>query len=453
MYYNRNRTPKKINAMDYVMPFLIILCIGVIIILAYNLYNAFTGSDVKKSAYLHILSGSAKMKTWGTNDFFNLTADAVIMQGDEVQSSSDGKFIVEFFDGTLLRMDGNSAVAFTSIDSGSDPAITLGLNSGRIWVNKVYRDTSKTLVTVNTKNLGVVSSKGNIFEIENDGGDEVVRVFSGDGKDLDINVMDKEGKKVVETDTLGVGQEISVNAAALVKYWAYQSPSVINAISDTFKKTDFYLWNEYEDKSPTKFEKSMDGDKFVKVEPQVVPVVALSADGTVPSTNVAPGTTPATGAVTPGTAPTTPATVAPAAVAPQDPKLAVSKLPAPTILSVGGLTKPDKDGVYTVSANPAILKGDVSTGTVKVSVNGLELKKFKAGNKSWAYYANADYGYMKEGENIYEVYAIDDKGNKSPALKFKVIYTKPTTPPAPINTTPVVPAVAPAPAPATTPNP
>jgi len=439
------------------MPFLIILCIGIIVILAYNLYNAFTGSDVKKSAYLHILSGNAKMKTWGTNDFFNLTADAVIMQGDEVSSSSDGKFIVEFFDGTLLRMDGNTSVAFTSIDSGSDPTITLGLNSGRIWMNKVYRDTSKTLVTVNTKNLEVVSSKGNIFEIENDGIDEIVRVFSGDGKDLEINVMDKEGKKVVETDTLGVGQEIDVNSAALTKYWAYQSPSVINAISDAFKKTDFYLWNEYEDKSPTKFEKSMDGDKYVKVEPQVVapvatspvatnpdgtPVVTPAADGTTPVAPVVSGTAPAT------TVPATTTTTAPVVTAPQDPKLAVSKLPAPTVVSVGGLTKPDKAGVYTVSANPAILKGDVSTGTVKVIVNGLELKKFKSGNKTWAYYANADYGYMKEGENVYEVYAVDDKGNKSPALKFKVIYA-----PVKATTTPTTPVVTPAPAPTTTPKP
>jgi len=445
---NRSRSSQKFNAMDYVMPFLIILCIGIIIILAYNLYNAFTGADVKKSAYLHILSGSAKMKTWGTNDFFSITSDPVIMQGDEVQSSSDGKFIVEFFDGTLLRMDGNTSLVFTSIDSGSDPAITLQLGSGKIWVNKVYRDTAKTLVTINTKSLGVVSSKGNIFEVENVGTDEVVRVFSGDGKDIDINVMDKDGKKVVETDTLGVGQEIFITPAALEKYWAYQSPSVINAISDEFKATDFYLWNEYEDKSPTKFEKSMDGDKFIKVEPQVVPV---TTEGDV-SAEVVPadGTTP-TDTKTPDVAAKTDGTVTPKDVTAtaQDPKLAVPKLAAPTLLSVGGITKPGADGRYVVSANPAILKGEVPTGTVKVTVNDFELKKFQAGTKSWTYYANADYGFMKEGENIYQVYAIDDKGNKSEVLTFKVVYTKSTTPPPSVDTTP--PAATQPATPATTP--
>lgn len=445
---NRNRASQKFKAMDYVMPFLIILCVGVIVILAYNLYNAFTGADVKKSAYLHILSGNAKMKTWGTNDFFSITSDPVIMQGDEVQSSSDGKFIVEFFDGTLLRMDGNTSLVFTSIDSGSEPAITLQLLDGRVWINKVYRETGKTLITVNTKNLQIVSSKGNIFEVETIATDQAVRVFSGDGKDLDINVMDKEGKKAVETDTLGVGQEIVVTPAALEKYWAYQSPSVINAISDEFKKTDFYLWNEYEDKSPTKFEKSMDGDKFVKVEPEVVPTV-------VEEVVVTPeGDAETVDPKTPGTeAKVDEKTETPANATTQDPKLAVPKLAAPTLLSVGGITKPATDGSYTVSANPAILKGEVPAGTQKVTVNDFELKKFQPGAKSWTYYANADYGFMKEGENIYKVYALDDKGNKSDVLEFKVIYSKSTTPPPLVDTTPTQPAPTPTTPPATPPTP
>jgi len=377
---------------------------GVIVILGYNLYKAFTGADVKKSAYLHILSGSAKMKTWGTNDFFSITSDPVVMQGDEIQSSSDGKFIVEFFDGTLLRMEGETSLTFSAIDS-EEPSITVELNYGKIWINKVYRETGKTFFTVNAGSLNIVSARSNIFEIENIGTETVVRVLSGDGKDLDINIMDKDRKKSVDTVLLGVGQEIIITPAALERYWAYQSPSVISAISDEFKQTDFYIWNESEDKSPTKFEKSMDGDKFIKVEPQVVP-----DENTVDMVPVEPVVE--TSAV--------PASLEVA----QDPKLAEPKMPAPTLLSVGGLTKPNSDGNYVVSANPAVLKGEVPSGTVKVTVNDFELKKFQPSSRAWTYYANADYGFMKEGENLYRVYALDDKGNKSEVLEFKVVYSK-----------------------------
>jgi len=60
-------------------------------------------------------------------------------------------------------------------------------------------------------------------------------------------------------------------------------------------------------------------------------------------------------------------------------------------------------------------------------VNGYILKKFKVGDKTWSYFANADYGLMKEGENSYEVYTIDANGNKSSSITVKVMY-KPETP-------------------------
>ncbi len=99
----------------------------------------------------------------------------------------------------------------------------------------------------------------------------------------------------------------------------------------------------------------------------------------------------------------------------------------PGIVSVAGGTQKDANGYYVVKSNPATLMGSAS-GAAKVVVNGYELQKYQSGSGTWSYYANADFGLMKEGENTYEIYSLDAEGNKSEVLIVKVIYA----PPAPV---------------------
>ncbi|MEK7127071.1 MAG: hypothetical protein AAB848_03095, partial [Patescibacteria group bacterium] len=87
------------------------------------------------------------------------------------------------------------------------------------------------------------------------------------------------------------------------------------------------------------------------------------------------------------------------------------------------------NGFYEVTSHLATLTGQIS-GADKVVVNGYTLQKFKPGDITWTYFANADYGLMKVGENIYEVYAFDAAGNKSEKLTVKVLYTPPAVVPA-----------------------
>ncbi|MBI4975172.1 FecR domain-containing protein, partial [Candidatus Peregrinibacteria bacterium] len=211
------------------MPFLIIICVGIIVVLLFNLWGAVFGNKKVYGANLHMVSGSASMKTWNTNDFFNLTSDALVLQGDEIRTSSDAKVIMEFFDGTIVRVGGGSDLVLTSLDdSESSPAIDVLLVNGQVWFNKVYKN-SKAVISVTTDATSVKSIGSDIFEVENLM-DKVVRVVYGDPVKLDI--LKEDGGKAVETETVGVGQEIIITKDVLAKYRQFQSPSVLMALSD-----------------------------------------------------------------------------------------------------------------------------------------------------------------------------------------------------------------------------
>ncbi len=401
MYYPRYRSYRRqqSNFRGYLTPFVMIIAIGFILVLLYGLWNMFFGEKDVHAAYLHIVEGSVDMRTWGSEDFINLSTDALVLQGDEIVTTADSKVIVEFFDGTIMRMNGGTDVTFETFDGeGEVPMISMLLVDGELWVNKLYKGTTDTNFSVKLANATVVSSQGNIFEVES-GIDQTVRVIHG--KNVNVDILDEEGKKAVANEALGVGQEIVLGEAAFERYWKFQSPEVIAAISDKFKAEDWAVWNTAEDQNPTKFEKSVNGNQFVKVAPEVIEEVVgageedenvaaedeVVAEGEIESSETAE----------------------------------TSKIASPVLVSVNGVSAPDETGVFVVKDHLAVIKGTVAEAT-KVFVNDYALQKYNAGDSNWSYFANADYDLMKEGENIFNVYAVDAEGNKSVALVVKVLY-------------------------------
>lgn len=396
-YRNRHRST------DYVMPFLIIICVGVILVLIFNLWRALFVTENARAAYMHIISGNAQMKTWGTEDYFDITSDAVMMQGDEIRSSGDAHIILEFFDGTLMRMDGGTELRFDSIvDDSSDSSIELTLIEGNLWFNKVYKDTGDTDLSVILDNIRVRSMAASIYEIEN-GDSEIVRVINVFEKNegLEVDVLD--GDTIVETEKIGLAQEIVFSKEVLVNYKAHLSPTVHTAISDDFKKSSWFEWNTGEDRLPTLFEKSASPENagLRAVEPELVDgeeVDIVQPDK--PETEVDEDVEESN----------------------EEEPVVKAVLTKPSIVTVAGGTEVDENGFYNVSGKLATLVGNVS-GASKVVVNGYVLTKFKPGDSSWTYFANADYDLMKEGENIYEIYAEDAEGNGSEKIVVKVFYS------------------------------
>lgn len=391
--------------MNYLMPFLIIIAIGVIGVLLVNLIQALFGEGNDTDALMHISSGTVEMRTWGTDEYVDLSSDAVVIEGDEIKTSADGKVIIEFFDGTIMRVDGGTNLLFQTMDEGDPAEIELLLISGKVWFNKLYRDSGDTKIVVLTDNLAVTSSVGSIFEIENDM-EEAIRVINGkSGGETVVDILTEE-EKIVETEKIGVGQEIVFNEKVLDRYWQYQSPSVLSALSDSFRESEWYLWNIEEDTSPTILSKSAvtgEVEEYVEVEPEVIE----------PTEEDVPEDPEAVSDSEEGE--------------PEVESTIVVSLAKPSLTSVAGLTETNEAGFYVVTSHLATLTGGVS-GASQVMVNDYILQQFQSGGTSWTYYANADYYLMEEGENIYQVYAVAENGDKSEPLTVKVLYN----PPAPV---------------------
>lgn len=440
----RYRSPKRFRSVDYVLPFLIIICVGIIAVLVFNLWRALFNSETTRAAYLYIEEGNAQMKTWGTSEFFDLSSDVLIMQGDEIRASADAKIIVEFFDGTLMRIAGGSDVGFESInDETKDSEINVNLVDGRLWFNKVYKNTDATDITVKMDNVVVHSNNASIFEVENEA-DEVTRVFNvfeNDG--LSVDVLSEDGNNVIETENIGIGQEIIFTTAVLDRYWKFQSPTVLSGISDDFKLLSWYEWNIAEDQSPTVFEKyaNEEGQGLVKVEPESVQSggeagapnedeVGISDEN---SEDVAESTSnPDSEAAGTSTDESSDEGAEPAETAEESaPTQDLGPITTPTLISVSGGTQTDENGFYHVSGNIATITGGIS-GAAKVVVNGYTLQRFNPGDKTWTYFANADYDLMKPGENIYEVHGIAPDGTLTETITVKVYYQPVEAAPEPV---------------------
>ncbi len=433
----RSRTPRRYGTMDYLMPFLIVVCVGVILVLLFQLWKALTGEELERAAYMHLVEGNAQLKTWGTEDFFGLSTDALIMNGDELVTSSDSRVIVEFFDGTIMRIEGGSDLVFNEISHEDDqPLIDLMLVDGSIWFNKVYRNTGDSRIVVKTSNLELVSDSESIFEVENKE-DEVVRVIAGKTDDLEIKIYNEVGDQVVETQNLGVGQEVVFSDQVLKGFWDFKSPNVLKAVSADFTEGDWFKWNESEDKDPTEFEKAVGNNQLVKAEPEQLSDDSAEVDGeeAVDDEEVVEGEEAVEEeevgeeeSVDDGEAEMpdeSEESEEDSDSAPEDSEQVVAQLEKPTLISVAGASEPQDGEFFVASGNPVLLTG-TAPGAVDVVVNDFTLQKFQPGDAQWYYYANPDFSLIVEGENTYEVYSVDSEGNKSEVLTFKVKYSRET---------------------------
>lgn len=82
-----------------------------------------------------------------------------------------------------------------------------------------------------------------------------------------------------------------------------------------------------------------------------------------------------------------------------------------------------KDG--SVSSEPITITGTVPAKTKSIMINDYELKKYVPGDPSWSYVAATKFDSLKEGDNIYEVYATDFNGEKKLIDSIKITFGSP----------------------------
>jgi hypothetical protein len=389
---------------DYILPFLVILGLGVIGILGYQLWQSFEKQG-KADAYFYLAEGKAKVLPFGQTAWDNAFSGTKLLIGDSLKTTSLGKAVMQFFNGTIVRLGGDTAVTLTDLIKSPDKEkLVLMMDNGVIWVNgRKSPGVREAGYEVRTANM-LVKAKGTVFEVESDSS-QSVRVFEGEVS-VDVMVKVDEQERVAETISVGVGQEIVLDEATLRAFAEHQSPSVLMAISDQFKAGEWYKWNIEQDRNPTSYAVQQASADVTAVETQAVASTMETEQSTSETEESGSQETQATAEETEET---------------QE----ESAPGAPEILKPGADER-------TVTGGIVVISGTVPAGTTKVTVeqvidgktDSYVLSKFKTGDTEWSYNVAEKYGNLKEGENTYSVYAYDEKGEKSEAAEVTITYEK-----------------------------
>lgn len=399
----------------YIFPFLFLVVFGVAIVLGVQVYKFFYSSSIKSYASMYIVSGQAQIKMWGSDSFSKAYSGMNVLQGDELSVVRDSKVVIKFFDDTLMRISGGSDIIFEEIvGNSSDNRIKIVLKNGEAWVNRTSVAASNTDFSI-LSGYASVKPTGAIFDI----GSNKIFVISGS---VIVDIYNEDMTATVDEFMVKTDQTALFDEDKLSKFWGFQSPNVVtDGLPDDFKNSVWFPWNMKEDNDPTDF-----SDKIEKVESGDVVEDGdgddESVDGVVDSgvdednavdVGGVIGIGDSVGAGFPekdGSEPT---------------NLDLGTFSDPKILKIGGQSwdpSMSEKGII-VKTSPVKVEGVVS-GASSVVIDGYTLQKFipQKGNESFVYSLKPEFGNLKEGENIYEVYALSPDGLKSSLVRFKVMY-------------------------------
>lgn len=386
-YFVMRRVHRRKRPIDYILPFLVLLSIGVIGVMALQVWQSWNKQG-EADVFFYIAEGKAKVLPYGQTDWDNAFSGTKLLLGDSLKTSRGGRVVVEFFNDTRVRLNEDTAVTLSDVSKTSErETIALNLDNGAVWVNgQKSAGVRESHYEVRTPNI-LVRGEGTIFEVENDQS-QIVRVFEGDVK-VDIMVDEGGQERIADTIAVGVGQEIVLDDATLRAFANNETPSVLKAVSDDFKSDIWYRWNNKEDKFPTDFNFSGESGtmEFSDTEESLD---VLEEGETQETTEDDEANNPEFG------------------------EFASPKITSPTST--------------TVTESSFVLSGTASAGTAKIIVNSAlgdyELSQFKEGDTTWSYNISESFGNLKEGKNLYKVYAEDAEGKRSTPAEITVTYDK-----------------------------
>jgi hypothetical protein len=472
------RRVRRKSPIDYLLPFLMILGLGIIIVLVLQLWSSW-GKAGQGDIYFYVVEGQAKILPYGKAEWDQAYSGTKFLIGDSLKTSRSGKAVIEFFNGTIVRIGDDTSITLSDVEKKPDKeTIVLTLDDGELWLNgKKSQGVKEAFYEVRTSNT-TVKAMGTAFEVESNGLDEAVRVFSGEVT-VDILVSSNGTKRVADTKSVGVGQELILDEASLKAFADNNSPSVLQALSDEFKDTEWYKWNVKEDKDPTRFgrvpeelnveeeemEEETEEEEVAEIgAPEITSPesasVSLSEGESLKVTGTIPEIAAEIKVKVNGEEQDVPGFEAGDAVFEYEISEKEENVEAGENIYVfyavdadgkkggtisltvnyekevieieGELTAPkpvtfNGSTSSTVTDSEVVIKGTVS-GAAKVVVNDYTLSAFKPGDTEWAYYAKESLGNLVPGENEYEVYALDENDNKSEITEFTIIYEKPEAP-------------------------
>jgi hypothetical protein len=91
-------------------------------------------------------------------------------------------------------------------------------------------------------------------------------------------------------------------------------------------------------------------------------------------------------------------------------------------VSLPTIEQPAKGGqTYRTSASEILISGTAPASAAGIMVNEYRLQLFTPGKGTWTYLAKLDLNNLHAGSNIFDVYALDDAGNKSAPVRLTIL--------------------------------
>ncbi|TSC79634.1 MAG: Uncharacterized protein G01um101425_565 [Candidatus Peregrinibacteria bacterium Gr01-1014_25] len=367
----------------------------------------------------------------------NPDEDLSLFADDRVVTTTSGRARLVFFDGTVVRLDRDTDV--TVEESGrndEEGALSLRLAKGRLWVRSPMAAAYSGAVmrSIETSTLLAELPAGSEVLV----GNASVRVLAADGLGLTVTPSESDAATIV-----GEGQEFllpdTLPEEGIADGYAFRSPLALSVFTDAFL-----------------------------LESRLRAIGQGRAAGTAPrQSDTLVVTSPVEGERVTGSVVTVAGTVSDIVdrvrvngyMATLDRTRGTFRqditLPEQEsvdirveALSMEGLTIDDvrrtvkrEQGTVTVSglAAPTItapasagsafrfpgeeitLRGSVPPGTAAVVVNDYQLQLYKPGNPTWSYVAGIRLGNLLPGRNIFDVYAVDAAGQRSPAARITIV--------------------------------
>ncbi|MBN2096387.1 FecR domain-containing protein [Candidatus Peregrinibacteria bacterium] len=462
MYYKR---PPRKRFYSYLMPFLVIVLIFAGIVFGWRALNDIlidqNRSTSNEKVFLNIESGSAKAMTVGKSEWQNAPDKIYLYRGERFKTGADGRATFTFFDQSLMRLNTNTEVTFTSLKKKNDTYnIEVELVRGDVWT-KVERITNPGSTFGITTGLITVDSRGGVIAISAPG---TVYMLEGTAQ---IGV--KYEDDVIKTYTLGVGQQFLVDEAKAQAIERGEDTEVIFALSDSFKQTNWYRWNIKKDGAVNAFEESDLGEEGAETAEGLITEDEEAGGGAEDLANVgrvAYVTKPSKDTETNKSTLTVEGNFDPEkinAIYVEGQKAAVTgtgkwkadsvkltfegeneidieaeqldgiKTALEPLVVVYDKTAPDTPAITDPGANDEtveiedieqIIKGTVSKDTAAVIVNDYRLTKYVPGSGTFEYYAKTEYGNLEVGDNEYKVIAEDKAGNQSESAIINLTLTQ-----------------------------
>ena len=437
------------------------------------------------SAELQILSGKIEFLLPDT-EYWNLAfSEQKFLAGDRVKTGTNSRASFTILGGNTIFLDGNSELEFLELEkkSSGKKIVRLKLLKGQLWTKVSDDDFSSqkgSCFEVDTDRMGV-SVKGTIFNMTSSNTQDSVRLIRGN---VDVDIFDGENEN--QHVNMGVGQKLvassetirdmknNLDVLEIIDSEFINSDWHLQNLEKFFPQEVAQIRRKIEISNPIinpKIDEIIEGDASMP-SPQIlfpengtrIPASQDMAkiEGTAPIeafqievngyvlTRFNPGDKKWTyfGAKKFGTLREGENIYSVVAISregkkslPVEVKIfyegvsgeervqeatinlkTVNDFSAPVVIRPEIFVSGGSDIIFQTAASVVTIVGTVDPKTNSVKINGFKLKKFNPGDNEFSYIANATYGNMKEGENIYKILAFGPDG-KTSETSIKIHYS------------------------------